>query len=240
MTTKPSEKPEFEMERSPLERGELDQGSEKRPVTEVLVELLTTKVRLLSLEQVTDLCFLHTKTPRVIARKHLRRMEKKGLLNTVSAMTLKEFPVEKPLLDWHPGDGLPDFGHLSWLAEKRLATPLVSTLVVQATRVAQAKTLGPIGGRPPRSQEITHDLLVASVFQHLWKDAPGLAHTWRPEDALLQDLVMEAGNFTDAVIPDAVVRDGGDEIAIDVVGRYSPKKLATLHEVYGNKRYQLW
>lgn len=216
------------------------QGSPTRSATDVLVELLTTKARLLSVEQVIDLCFLHTKNPRVIARKHLHRMEQKGLVHLIPVMTLKDIRLERPLLDWHPGDGLPDFGHLGWLADKRLSKPLVSTLVVQATKVAQAQTLGPIGSRPPRSQEITHDLMVSSVFLTLLKESQVLAASWKPEDALLKELVAEQGDFTAATIPDAVVNPGNEDVAIEIIGRYSPQKLSSIHEALGHSRYQLW
>lgn len=239
MSTERTEQSGNEVARCLAKRGGTDQHSRKRSATEVLVELLTTKVRLLSLEQITGLCFLHAKAPRVIARKHLRRMEEKGLVKRMSVMTLKEFHLEKPLLDWRPGDGLPDFGHISWLAEKRLSTPLCSTLVVQATKTAQAKTLGPIGSRPTRSQEITHDLMVSNVLITLMNGSPGIAASWIPEDALFKELVWEHGDFSEATIPDAIILDGSDEIAIDVVGRYSPQKLAAIHDAYCDKRYQL-
>lgn len=234
------EQPRGKVERVPVMRGGADQGSIKRLATDVLVDLLTTKVRLLSLPQVTELCFVHAKEPRVIARKHLRRMEQKGLVHLLSVMTLKDMQLERPLLDWHPGEGLPDFGHISWLAEKRLSTQLSSTLVVHATKAVQAKTLGAIGSRPPRSQEITHDLMVSSVLITLMNESPVLAASWRPEDALLKDLVWEQGDFSEATIPDALVHDGTAEIAIDIVGRYSPKKLAAIHDAHSQSRYQLW
>jgi hypothetical protein len=219
---------------------ELHQGSAKRSATDVLVELLTTKVRLLSVEQVIDLCFLHAKNPVVIARKHLHRMERKGLVHLIPVMTLKDIRLERPLLDWHPSDGLPDFGHLSWLAEKRLSTRLSSTLVVQATKAAQAQTFGPIGSRPARSQEIMHDLMVSSVFLTLRKESQELAASWKPEDALLKELVAEQGGFTAVTIPDAVVNTGNEDVAIEIIGRYSPQKLSSIHEALGRSRYQLW
>lgn len=219
---------------------ESHQCSPKRSATDVLVELLTTTVRLLSVEQVIDLCFDHAKNPRVIARKHLHRMEEKRLVNLSSVMTLKDIRLERPLLDWHPGDGLPDFGHLSWRAEKRLSAPLASTLVVQATKAAQAQTFGPIGSRPARSQEIMHDLMVSSVFLTLRKESQELAASWKPEDALLKELVAEQGGFTAVTIPDAVVNTGNEDVAIEIIGRYSPQKLSSIHEALGRSRYQLW
>lgn len=216
------------------------QNSGRASAGEVLVDLLTTKVRCLAVEQVASLVFSYAKAPRVAAGKHLRHMEEQGLLTIANVMAPKHFALEKPLLDWQPENGQPDFHHLSWFAEKRLATPPVRTRIVRATRKAQMRTLGAIGSRPLRSQEVTHDLMVSSVFAKHYKDLPAVARSWRSEDALLQELVSEQGDFSAATIPDAVLRVGDDEVMIEVVGRYSAKKLALIHEAHRERRYQLW
>jgi hypothetical protein len=155
-------------------------------------------------------------------------------------MSLPEITFQAPLLDWRPGAPTPSFDRTAWQAETRLARPPETTLVVTATASGQALTGGPIGKRALRPIELAHDLLAAQLFEKFWRELPAVAASWRPEDELVQDSYQTCNTLADQLVPDAVVTDSGEEIAIEIVGRYSAKKLRMLHEGRRHGRYQLW
>lgn len=205
-----------------------------------LVELLTTKVRCLRREQVERLWFGHTKQPSVMARQYLRRVERLGLVSLAKVMNPPEAAFNEPLLNWRPGNQEPNFDRLAWQAEARLARPAAATLVIAATKKAQAFTGGPIGSRPLRSAEMAHDLMVAGVFEQFHRDFPEIAKSWTPEDALLQNLFATQNTLCQEIIPDAIVMEGNDKIAIEIAGRYSAQKLRAVHHAHAGGCYHLW
>lgn len=205
-----------------------------------LVEILTLKVRCLRREQVERIWFNHAKQPRVVCRQYLKRVKAAELVTLTNVMALPEISVNTPLLDWRPGQEEPNFDRLAWQADSRLARAATATTLITATKQAQALTGGPIGTRPQRSAEISHDLMAAAVFESFRKNRPDRAASWQPEDAILQELFREQTSLAKEMVPDAIVTDDGDEIAIEIAGRYGARKLRTIHEAYQEKRYELW
>jgi hypothetical protein len=205
-----------------------------------LIEILTMKVRCLRREQVERLWFGHAKQPRVICRQYLKRLEATGLVTLTNVMAPPEISVNSPLLDWRPGDEAPNFNRLAWQAESRLARAAMATTVISATKQAQALTGGPIGTRPQRSAEIAHDLMAAAVFESFRNNCPRRAASWKPEDALLQELFREQTSLANETVPDAIVVDDSEEIIIEIAGRYGACKLRAIHDAYKEHRYELW
>lgn len=87
-----------------------------------------------------------------------------------------------------------------------------------ATATAQALTGGPIGKRAIRPIELAHDLLAAQLFEKFWRELPAVATSWRPEDELVQNSYQTWNTLARQLIPDAVITDGGEEIAVEIVG----------------------
>jgi hypothetical protein len=205
-----------------------------------LIEILTTRVRCLRREQVERLWFAHAKQPRVICRQYLKRIEVAGLVTLANVMTPPEISFEAPLLDWRPGHEAPRFDRLAWQAESRLASAATATTLITATKKAQAITGGPIGSRPQRSAEIAHDLMAAAVFESFRNDRPDRAASWKPEEAILQELFTERTSLSQETLPDAIVVDGEEEIIIEIAGRYGANKLRAIHDACKERRYELW
>jgi hypothetical protein len=155
-------------------------------------------------------------------------------------MTLPEITLRAPLLDWQPGGPKPNFDRIAWQAEARLAKAPQVALVVTATARAQALTSGPIGKRTIRPIELAHDLLAAQLFEKFLYEVPMIATSWRPEDELVQGFYQTCNSLERQLIPDAVVTHAGEEIVIEIVGRYAAGKLRNLHEARCHRRYQLW
>ena len=205
-----------------------------------LVETLTKKVRCLRREQVERLWFAHAKEPRVICRQYLKRVEAAGLVTLANVMAPPEIDFNSPFLDWRPGNPEPLFDRLAWQAESRLAHAATATLLITATKKAQSLTGGPIGTRPQRSAEIAHDLMTAAVYESFRHRHPDRAASWKPEEAIVQELFAERMSLIRETIPDAIVVDGTEEIIIEIAGRYSASKLRSIHDAYKENRYELW
>ena len=213
---------------------------EKSPVIELtseqIIEILTTRVRCLTLEQIARTAYPRAKNPLTAARQWLGRM---GRANFV---TLQTFPVHPelsltaPLLDYHTGDPAPNFDAISWSAQSRWKEPPVMSLVVKATNEALKRTGGSLKQRPLRLREVTHDLHVASVYLRLLENNPELAAHWIHEDAMGDSQPETCGSAR----PDAVL-DGPEKIIVEFAGSYSAKKLRALAADYAAQgRFQFW
>ena len=210
------------------------------PTFQPLIELLTTKLRCLRREQAERLWFGHVARPATSCRQFLKRLERTGLIHLTPVLARPELAMRKPLLDWRPGRPAPNFDRLAWQAESRLVRPAAGTLLITATKKTQRLTGGPIGRRPLRSAEINHDLMVAGIFELFIRERHERASTWLPEDAIVQERCVERQSSDATTIPDAIVVRDGDEIVIEIAGRYGAKKLRTIHEAYQERRYELW
>jgi len=200
-----------------------------------VVALLATFLRIVSERQVAVEFFWDAARPLRVARTAIGRLERNELVETQTVMTHPEVILKGPVLDWHKGDPLPSFGHVSRKLQSRWGEPPVRTKIVWAT--ARAKRLyGALGSpRKPRAKEITHDIHVAQVFFHLLRHQPELAEHWVGEDEL-----RAQGRQGD--IPDAVIAvPGGEQIIIEFGGAYDARKVRVIHQSYAQHgRYQIW
>jgi hypothetical protein len=185
--------------------------------------------------QVARLAFQHTKEPEIIAQQWARRQARAGLLTLQYIAVHPELKLHEPLLEFHPGDPLPNFDALAWQVQSRWKLPPEMTLVATATKKARQFTGGVIGGRPIRHREVTHDVHVASVYLRLRETDCELSKRWMPEDAVY---ATNAHEFRTKV-PDAVLT-GKEPLIVEFAGKYSARKLRSLHAEYSKSRYQLW
>lgn len=139
-----------------------------------------------------------------------------------------EIELKNPVLDWKPGDEVPNFDRVAWRLKTRWKESPVRTKIVWASNKARAKLDGCVGGREPRADEILHDIHVAELCQLLGPE------NWTGEDEL-------RGSGRSGDIPDALIALPEGDVTIDFGGSYSAPKLREMHHAYApHGSYQLW
>jgi 2-succinyl-5-enolpyruvyl-6-hydroxy-3-cyclohexene-1-carboxylate synthase len=202
-----------------------------------LIDVLARRVRVLTVGQIARTWFSAAADPHQAALKALRRLECAEMVWINTQMVHPELPLAEPLLDWHPDANVePCFDRLAWLTEKRWQARPERTHVVRATAKARALRGALACGRKAlRASDLTHDVHVAAVFLLFAKENPQLAASWSGEDEILA-----WKRALTSRIPDAVIEQDGEEIAVDFAGRYDARKLRAMHADYRCQRYQLW
>lgn len=204
-----------------------------------LIGLLTRRVRVLSLAQIARTWYADRVDPVRGARRRITDLARAGLVETMTTMAHPELMLEQPELAWHPGDAEPEFGGLSYRLRQRWNQPLQNTLLVLATKGANQRFGGFLGGRRPRRSEVTHDLHLATVFLWYQTQRPAWAKRWQPE----QEQYARGGG-RGARLPDAIIRDRdrarGRDLIVEFGGAYSKLKLAQFHAALGHLPYQIW
>lgn len=200
-----------------------------------IVETLTRRVRLLSIEQIARIWWPAADGLRVV-RRRLQRLIDGRLLDQTMVNAHPPLPVSSPLTVWMPGDDAPDAAAVSAQARSRWTEVAVPTDVFSATRLG-ANLFGSSGGRLPDFNHRDHDLLFGQVYAVYRTTRPGEANMWVGEDAL-----SKAGyRIKD---PDAfLVNDCGHRLrVIESTGRYSVRQVESFHEycVERDLPYELW
>lgn len=202
-----------------------------------ILKMLTYHVRIASTEQLGRTFFAETKKPARMARQWAIRARGEGLLTISTVMAHPEIPLVEPIIEWRPGDPEPNFHAACWRLQSRWTEPVQKKTIIAATRQAKALTGGPVGGRPTRAREVTHDLHVTQLFLNFREQDPEIATRWVLEDALYN----ESHTSFDSKLPDAVIR-GTPDLVIEFGGSYAAKKLACIHACHANNHqpYQIW
>lgn len=192
-----------------------------------IVQLLTHNLRLITDSQVAKLRGVPVK----IARQGLRREEQSGYIKLDDVHLHPPLPLDVPLVEWNPESEsmATDWDAIAWKAQSRWNMPPVRALVASATKKGQQLTGGPLGGRPLRLLEISHDATLTEVF--LRQPLETRRH-WIPEDAL-----TEFG--TGEKRPDAVLRLDDQDIFVELAGKaYSAEKLRSIHKSFASRGCQ--
>lgn len=199
-----------------------------------ILEVLTRRVRLLSLDQIAMAWWGATARPRANASRRLLALERRGLLQRLTVMAHPPPGLESPLASWRPGEPAPDVASIAYRLETRWQTPLEPTVAAVATRAAGAR-LGGVGGKVPRESETSHDLGLAALFLRFRDVAPSLAASWVHEGVL-------GSGTPDGFQPDAMLLDVPHRKAIEFAGTYDKHRLARLHEACCREAlpYELW
>lgn len=195
----------------------------------LLLEVLTGRLRTMTLAQAARAFWSGSIGA---ARAATRRRGEWFAARTLLAQA--ERPLAEPLAVWQPGLPEPGFGPIAHAAQRRWSSPTQATVFIVATEGA-ARSTGGSGGRWPRVSEATHDLHLAAVYLLMRDELPSRAESWEGEDAA-GDAPGGGGR------PDATVRDGFRRTAIELVGQYSPGKLAAFHQRCAARGlgYELW
>jgi hypothetical protein len=199
-----------------------------------ILQALTHHCRLMTAQQIAQQWFGHTVAPTKIALQLLRRLERRRLLDLEHAMVHPPLRVETPIFEWPGETHEPDWERLAWAAQSRWNKEPRLSVIASATPVAQKLIGGPIGGRPIRQTEISHDVTLAQLWLSLRNTEPTVAASWIPEDAL-------SGFGPNQKKPDALITVADNEIVIELAGKaYSAKRLAAIHAAYRHRHYRLY
>lgn len=201
-----------------------------------LLEALTHKVRLLTVDQIARTWWPHTSRPKNNAKKRLRKLEQQGLVRIEAVMARPEIKLTGPEFSWLPGGEEPNFGPIAYRLKNRWKSPLVPTEIVIATLLAKRQFGGYMGGRMPRESETTHDIHLAQVYLRLRKDQPEMMDGWVSEARQYAE-----GGGKNQRLPDVIIRDGNvTREVIEFGGAYSKQKLQAFHGEAQHTPYQLW
>lgn len=199
-----------------------------------ILEVLSRRVRMLSLDQVARTWWGSTRNATTNATRRLAVLERRGLLRRMPAMVHELPGLEEPLLTWRPGDRTPDLPAIAYRLERRWSSPLRPVALVAATREV-GSWLGGGGGRKPRESELSHDLGLAALYLRFRGREPGRAASWVPED------LFDPGEL-EGFVPDAVVREEDRLTLIEFAGTYKKERLQKLHASCERTSlpYELW
>ncbi len=202
-----------------------------------LLEVLASRVRCLSLRQVTTQWWPAQAESTRNARARLRKLEEAGLLDSGAVLARPLPAIMSPVLTWSPGAAPPDFSPVAYFLQHRFSMPVVSTPVVFATRAAASRYGGQVG-RLSRPSEATHDLGLASVYLLFHQATPAKAKCWISEARLVRGMQGASRK-----VPDALIRTRrGRETVIEFGGEYAKAKLLEFHQdcAERGRSYELW
>ena len=199
-----------------------------------IVETLTRRVRVLSLQQMMAIWWGGQRSSRE-SRRRIRRLIDGRLLQrtTVNAIAIR---ASRPLFTWRPDQPPLDSLPLSELARSRWKQMAVPVDVFFASPEA-ASLFGSTAGSLPKVEQINHDLLLSDAYANYRQHQPQDAERWVGEDTL-----PKAGyRIKD---PDAflVSPQGTTTRVIESAGAYGPKQISSFHEhcLEQSLPYELW
>lgn len=200
-----------------------------------LVQVLTQKVRLLSLRQVSRQWW-HGDLANT--RRRLRVLVAAGLLNSLVAQARSLPSLLAPVITWHPNDNKPRFGQIAHRLKARWRNRAVRSVRVYVATEKAAHLFGGVAhGRLKAPTQATHDLGVAAVWLHLSNNNAQLAAEWRGEDLMADTRRGEK-------LPDAFIVNASGEVTsvIEFGGAYSAERVRAFHEDCADRTlpYELW
>lgn len=192
-----------------------------------VVDALTHRVRLLSVDQVSRLIDGND------GHALLTELEVNGWITRETAFVSVPGIPDGPLFVWNEGDSAPDFSLIAYELRRRRSEPEEIEVVYPTAEAC--KRFGGTRVRP-RLSEVTHDLLMAEAFLL----SRGVVGEWRSGDLIRSD---GDTNLFGGAVPDAAVFVG-DCVRVIVEGGgsgYGKSKLNAMHSNYSKVApYQLW
>ena len=201
---------------------------------EDIIETLTLKLHLASLEQITAHWWEASTRARQTARERLRKLEVAGLLLRKRVNIHPLLSIDKPVQKWKPGNARPHFGKLAHQLQSRWTEPMALMTVYMATSMA-ANLFGGFGGRFKHRTQLTHDVHVTAIYFALLKIDSSISKRWCGEELL---------DIDDGKKPDAMLLNAkGEEIeVIEFGGRYDSRRVEEFHRFCQLRKigYRLW
>ncbi len=202
-----------------------------------LLELLTQRVRVATVEQLYDL--FHTCRRRHLPPSFLTMLTDSGLLRQ-ETLVLAVPDAEQPLFSWAPGEPTPAFAVRQWHLRQRAQTATNRRVtVVQATPQA-AQLVGGSAGLGRQPLQVQHDLRTTVALLGYLRHDPSVYQHWLGEDVIPLHL---PGLFP-RKRPDAVILTEQDTLAriVEAGGAYSARQLRKQHQAYARLGvpYDIW
>jgi hypothetical protein len=206
------------------------------PIDEEILGVLTQRVRVLSIDHVSELAGGAEQKGRLAAARRIARLERSGWVITCIGLAHPELPLLAPIATWRPQEAIPDLGAASYQLRKRWTSPPKPTRCVAASAKAGA-FFGGSGGRLPRTSELSHDLCLARVFLRLRQVDFRRSNRWLSEAELYKQ-----GEGRGDKLPDALIVTRAEKTAIEFGGSYSAAKLKAFHEFCWARgwAYEVW
>jgi len=199
-------------------------------ITTKIAETLATKVRVMTVRQLAEHFYGEKKDPVACAQRAARKLQREGWATTWPA-AVRHLNIDRPLLCWNPGGGIPEFGKLAWRNERRWRNEVPRpSLCLTSTNKAKAHFAGHC--RTSRRRELEHDINIAQLYLALCRTEPQVAATWLHEDAL---------SHTHSARPDAIIERHSQTVVLDLVGSsYHREKLRDIWNHHRLKQLELW
>lgn len=202
---------------------------------ENILETLTLKIRLATLEQISKRWWATSLRPKQATRARLRKLEDAGWLLRKRVNIHPLLSLHEPLQAWQPGNATPAFGKLAHRLRSRWKEPMQLTTVYVATKRA-AHVFGGFGGGFKHRNQLTHDVHVSAIYFMLLHTEKNIEQRWSGEE------LLELG--TEEKRPDAMLFDsnGIPTEVIEFGGRYDARRIAAFHSFCQLRRigYRLW
>lgn len=200
-----------------------------------ILEALTVKVRLFSLDQVAGAWWDRTATGAANARRRLARLRQMGLVEPWRVNAHPLLSLDSPVASWSPGDPVPDPWQVAYRLQSRWQEAPKQTAVWVASKRA-INQFGGAGRRLMHPLQATHDLHVSGIYLRLLASNRELAEAWVGEDELGHN---RGGKLHDAVIQDP---EGETRLVIEFGGSYPAERVERVHEHCLREMvpYQLW
>ncbi|MCA9011936.1 MAG: hypothetical protein KDB01_19425 [Planctomycetaceae bacterium] len=202
---------------------------------EELLKTLTTKVRLFSLRQISNLWW---NGDLANSRRRLRQLIDAELLLSAQVLARPILQLDGPMISWRPGDVSPDCGQIANFCQSRIRRiPVRATGVFIATERTARLFGGRCRGELTHPAQATHDLGVAAIWIQLSQSCPKTAIAWLGEEMLAHTRVGQK-------CPDAFIVDDAGSVSsvIEFGGDYDRNRIQEFHEdcERRNLPYQLW
>ncbi len=207
-----------------------------KPADEDILKILTHRVRVLSVEQLSEIYGAAGQKGQLAARRRVARLERDGWIIPGFGLAQPELSLAAPVFTWRLQSPAPNFEAVSYQLRKRWTLPPRPTHYAAAS--AKAGTFfGGSGGRLPRTSELTHDICLARVFLRLRAADPKRAERWVSEARL-----FEEGEGRGDRLPDALIVTRREKIVVEFGGSYTAKKLKSFHDFCVAKTwgYEVW
>lgn len=202
-----------------------------------IVSVLSSKIRLLSFDEILRRWWPPSKSAETNARRRLSALVDERLLARETASARPMLSLTEPVFRWKPGQDAPAFGELSWKLQSRWTGPSRDVTVYLATRRAAAIFGGGADGRIKNPSQTTHDIHLGALYLKFRQEAPTLAAGWIGEGVLAPS--REGQKLPDAILHD---REGRPRLVIEFGGAYPADRIEAFHQdcALRGLPYELW
>lgn len=202
-----------------------------------ILDALTIRIRLLSLEQVTAMWWNETPTGLTNARKRLQTLVDRHMLCRLQVFARPLPSLAQPIAKWRPRSPAPCFGQVAWRLQSRWTKPPRLTTVYIATRRCANFYGGRRKGELTHEFQATHDLALAQLYLSLKRKAPQKAQQWFGEDMLRRQFRTKQ--------PDAVIAESPTarpRLVVEFGGAYDMPRVAAFHKHCKKMKlpYEIW